>query len=685
MTVTVEPLQTRLTELGPRRGRQNTASLLVEALPYIRRFCGKIVVVKYGGNALHGSEGGDGDALASFAQDVVLMRAVGMLPVVVHGGGPQIGDLMARLGKETEFRNGLRVTDAETLDIARMVLVGKVNRDIVSAINVHGPLAVGMSGEDANLITAAQSDVDARLRGRRVGGRPDHAAAPGGRGPHPGGGHHRGRRERARPTTSTPTRWPVRWPWRLQAEKLIFLTDVEGLRADPDDPATHIGQASLELVDEMLASGAGGRRHGAQGRGLRGGRAVRCGPGPHSRRAGAARPVARTVHRLGRGHDGVPMSAGSDVTAPDRRALMRTYAEPPATFVRGEGTMLYDADGKGYLDFITGLAVVSLGHAHPAVADAVAEQARTLTHVSNLYGNTLAPEVALTIDRLINGGTGQAGGQVFFANSGAEANECALKLARRWAGGGRHVVISADNSFHGRTLATLTATGQPEKHAPFLPLPEGFVHVPYDDVAALDKALDAETVAAVLLEPLQGEGGVNVPSSDYLGAIRALCTERNALLMLDEVQTGLGRTGHWFAFQAQGLRARRGDHGQGTGQRHADRRLLGPGRSGGGLRARRSRLHLRRSAAGPLGRRGRPWPSWRPKTCAAGRSGRAPRCAAGLAALPGVVSVRGAGLLLAAQLSTPPWPRRWPPPPWPTDCWSTPSGPMPSGWPRRCW
>ena len=117
--------------------------------------------------------------------------------------------------------------------------------------------------------------------------------------------------------------------------------------------------------------------------------------------------------------------------APDRNALMRTYAEPPATFVRGEGTRLFDADGTEYLDFITGLAVVSLGHYHPAVAAAVAEQARTLSHVSNLYGNTLAPEVARTIDRLVNGGTGQAGGQVFFANSGAEANECALKLARR--------------------------------------------------------------------------------------------------------------------------------------------------------------------------------------------------------------------------------------------------------------
>ena len=233
-------------------------------------------------------------------------------------------------------------------------------------------------------------------------------------------------------------------------------------------------------------------------------------------------------------------AAAAQAATSARDSLMRTYAEPPVTFVRGQGTVLVDTDGKEYLDFITGLAVVSLGHAHPAVAAAIAEQAQTLSHVSNLYGNTLGPEVARTIDRLINGGTGQAGGQVFFANSGAEANECALKLARRWAGDGRHVVLSADNSFHGRTLATLTATGQPEKHTPFRPLPEGFVHVPYDDVAALDKALDTDTVAAVLLEPLQGEGGVVVPSSDYLGAVRALCTERNALLMLDEVQTGLG-------------------------------------------------------------------------------------------------------------------------------------------------
>jgi acetylornithine/N-succinyldiaminopimelate aminotransferase len=346
-----------------------------------------------------------------------------------------------------------------------------------------------------------------------------------------------------------------------------------------------------------------------------------------------------------------PQTAGETAT-PDRSALMRTYAEPPVTFVRGEGTLLFDAAGKSYLDFITGLAVVSLGHAHPAVAEAVAEQARTLTHVSNLYGNTLGPEVALTIDRLINGGTGQAGGQVFFTNSGAEANECALKLARRWGGAGRHVVISADNSFHGRTLATLTATGQPEKHLPFLPLPEGFVHVPYDDLAALDEALDPDTVAGVLLEPLQGEGGVMVPSSDYLGAVRALCTERNALLMLDEVQTGLGRTGHWFAFQAQGLEpdvvtiAKALGNGMPVGACWARAEVaaaFGPGDHGstfGGqplaMAAAKATLAVM-EAEDVCGR--------------AQREGA--RLAAGLATLPGVVSVRGAGLLLAAQLSEP--------------------------------
>jgi len=227
---------------------------------------------------------------------------------------------------------------------------------------------------------------------------------------------------------------------------------------------------------------------------------------------------------------------------------MPTYPEPAVTFVRGEGSRLYDDDGRAYLDFLSGLAVTSLGHAHPAVADAVCDQARTLLHVSNLYGTTIGPEVASTLDRLV--GDGQpTGGSVFFCNSGAEANECAFKLARRWAGPGRHVVVSAYGSFHGRTLATLHATGQPEKHEPFQPLPDGFRHVAWSDEAALEKAVSSDEVAAVILEAVQGEGGVNPATAEYFQAVRRLCDERGLLFIVDEVQTGLGRTGRWFGFQ----------------------------------------------------------------------------------------------------------------------------------------
>ncbi|MGA2472249.1 MAG: acetylglutamate kinase [Acidimicrobiales bacterium] len=258
------PVPPRVTR-AQKAAAAKTASVLVEALPYIRRFWGKIVVVKYGGNALHASNAGNGDggtdedaALASFAEDVVLMRAVGILPVVVHGGGPQIGELMARLGKETEFRNGLRVTDADTLDIARMVLVGKVNRDIVSAINVHGPLAVGMSGEDANLITAAPTHVDLGFVGNVSVVDPTMLQ--------------RLVAEGLIPVVATIAADEAGQAYNinadtvagalaeaLQAEKLIFLTDIEGLRVVADDPTTVIHKASADVIDEILRSG------GAQG------------------------------------------------------------------------------------------------------------------------------------------------------------------------------------------------------------------------------------------------------------------------------------------------------------------------------------------------------------------------------------------------------------------------------------
>lgn len=230
--------------------------------------------------------------------------------------------------------------------------------------------------------------------------------------------------------------------------------------------------------------------------------------------------------------------------------LMDTYPPPRVTFVRGAGSELWDDHGKRYLDFLAGIAVTSLGHCHPAIAEALREQASTLLHVSNLFGTTVGPEVAATLDRLIDAGPGK----VFFANSGAEANECALKLARKWAGHGRHVVVSAYNSFHGRTLATLHATGQPQKHEPFQPLPEGFRHVAWDDLDALDAAVDPDITAAVLLEPVQGEGGVNPATVEYFRGVRELCDDKGVLFIVDEVQTGLGRTGRWFGFQHHDVR-----------------------------------------------------------------------------------------------------------------------------------
>jgi predicted acetylornithine/succinylornithine family transaminase len=222
---------------------------------------------------------------------------------------------------------------------------------------------------------------------------------------------------------------------------------------------------------------------------------------------------------------------------------MSTYPPQPLTFVRGEGSWLWDDAGNRYLDFLCGLAVTGLGHSHPVVAAALHEQAQTLLHVSNLFGTEPGLDVARTLDELIGGG-----GLVFFCNSGAEANECAIKLARKAGGRGKHVVVSAYGSFHGRTLATLHATGQPQKHEAFQPLPEGFRHVAFNDLDALEAALDP-SVAAVLLEAVQGEGGVNPLSQEYVAGVRRLCDERGILLVFDEVQTGLGRTGRWFGFQ----------------------------------------------------------------------------------------------------------------------------------------
>jgi acetylornithine/N-succinyldiaminopimelate aminotransferase len=329
--------------------------------------------------------------------------------------------------------------------------------------------------------------------------------------------------------------------------------------------------------------------------------------------------------------------------------MMTTYPEPAVTFVRGLGSELYDEEGKRYLDFLSGLAVTSLGHAHPRVKHALCEQAGTLLHVSNLYGTTIGPEVAATLDRLVGDGE-PAGGRVFFCNSGAEANECALKLARRWAGPGRHVVVSAYGSFHGRTLATLAATGQPEKHEPYQPLPEGFRHVAWNDVGAIDAATSADAVAAVLLEPVQGEGGVNPATTEYFTAVRRMCDERGLLMIVDEVQTGLGRTGRWFGFQHFGV----------TPDVVTMAKALGNGVPIGACWARADTAAAFRPGDHATTFGGQPLATaaaravlavMQEEDVPARAAAAGERLSKGLEALPPVADVRGLGLLLAARLT----------------------------------
>lgn len=229
---------------------------------------------------------------------------------------------------------------------------------------------------------------------------------------------------------------------------------------------------------------------------------------------------------------------------------MRTYQRGDVTFVRGEGCWLYDDQGRKYLDFLAGIAVVSVGHSNPRVAQAVASQMVRLGHVSNLFGSEPMAHLA---DRLV----GLSGlDRVFFSNDGATANEAAIKLARRYGqsvgGPNRYRIVSLLDSFHGRTLATLAATGQPQKQATFAPLPPGFVQVPSGDLSALAAEVDS-TTAAVLLETVQAEGGVFPMTDSYLQAVRTLCDQRGALLIIDDIQAGMGRTGQWYSWQDRGI------------------------------------------------------------------------------------------------------------------------------------
>jgi predicted acetylornithine/succinylornithine family transaminase len=243
------------------------------------------------------------------------------------------------------------------------------------------------------------------------------------------------------------------------------------------------------------------------------------------------------------------MDRKEELIASSEKNIIGTYRRQPVVFVRGEGAHLWDTEGKEYVDFVAGIAVCSLGHSHPNVVEAICRQAATLMHVSNLYYTE--PQIRFAGMLVAH----SFADRVFFCNSGAEANEAAIKLARKYGHdnlNGRYEILTMKGSFHGRTLAAITATGQEKFHVGFAPLPEGFRYVPFNDAKALEKAVSKKT-CAVLLEPIQGEGGVRLPDEGYLRAVREICDRKGILMILDEVQTGMGRTGKLFGYEHYGV------------------------------------------------------------------------------------------------------------------------------------
>jgi acetylornithine aminotransferase len=335
-------------------------------------------------------------------------------------------------------------------------------------------------------------------------------------------------------------------------------------------------------------------------------------------------------------------------------SLMSTYKRLPVRFERGEGVWLYDEAGRRYLDALAGVAVCGLGHAHPALREAICEQAGRLVHTSNIY--RIAEQERL--GELLVGLAGMD--RVFFANSGAEANEAAIKLARLHAhrrGVESPAILVTEGSFHGRTLATLTATGNRKVQAGFEPLVQGFVRVPYDDLESVETAAaNRKNIVAVLVEPIQGEGGVNIPADDYLPRLRAICDREGWLLILDEIQTGMGRTGRMFAFQHQGVVPDVMTLAKGLGNgvpigaclaRGAAAEVFAPGTHGstfGGnpLACRAARAVIETLAADDL-------------VAQAARLGERLLAAfrGTLAGLPGVVAIRGRGLMIGIELDRP--------------------------------
>ena len=511
-------------------------------------------MIKYGGAAM-----ADEKLREAFATDVVLLKYVGLNPVIVHGGGPEITDYMRRLGLEVEFVQGLRVSTEQTVEVAKMVLIGKLNKDIVLRLNRHGQPAVGLCGDDGSLFQVAKREViDAdgdELDLGFVGSirhvdvnvlnhiAEDYIPVVASVGADAEGRSYNVNADEAAGAVAA----------ALGAYKVIFLTDVEGWLADQGDPASLVSETDVAEIRRVIEAEERQRRHAAQAGGVRRCRGVGSRLRAHRGRARATLAAARAVHGCGHWDEGRQVTVGSSQSAVRRSAIelerefmMQTYKRLPVEFVLGEGARLYDAQGGEYLDFLAGISVCNAGHCHPRIVEAIRDQAGRLQQVSNLYYNEPAARLA---ERLAT--SFEPGARVFLCNSGTEANEAAIKLARKHRRGGEIVVL--EGAFHGRTMGALSATPQPDKQEPFAPLVPGFRVVPRDDPEALAAAV-GDSTAAVMMEPVQGETGVWPISERMLLAAREACDRSGALLIFDEIQCGMGRTGTLWAFELTPVR-----------------------------------------------------------------------------------------------------------------------------------
>ncbi len=521
------------------------AEVLTQALPYIKRYTGKTIVIKYGGNAMI-----DEQLKKQVMEDIVLLWLIGVKIVLVHGGGPEISELMDKLGKKPEFIDGLRVTDKETVDIVQMVLAGKVNKSLVSLIEMYGGKAIGISGMDGKLIEAAVKDEKLGYVGEvtKVHIEPvtdilekGYIPVISSLGCDDAGNTYNINGDTAAASIAG----------ALGAERLIMMTDIAGILMDKNDPDSLIPEISISEAEKLY-------RDGMISDGMI--------PKVNCCIEALKKGVKNVVIMDGRVPHSILMELLTDegagtmfkekrdmtIKEKDSNYIAGTYNRFPVVLSHGKGSLVWDENGKEYIDMGSGIGVTSFGYADDIWQAAVSGQASKLQHASNLY---YTEPCAVLAEKLCER-TGMS--KVFFSNSGAEANECAIKVARKYAaekkGPEYSTIATLKNSFHGRTLTTLAATGQDHYHELYQPLTPGFINIDSHNIYELEVVGSSNKLAAIIIECIQGEGGVIDLKKSFVNEVVEYAQAHDVLIIVDEVQTGNGRTGKLYSYMNYGFK-----------------------------------------------------------------------------------------------------------------------------------